>query len=85
LSYEDKEIVDRVRGEVSAEKTKADDWIRKLFGLAEEIDTSGAIAKQAWERAMRHTPPGKQDGLGDRLSWVALISTVRESATCARP
>lgn len=80
LESKKKEIVDRVRGEVAAEKTKADGWIRNLFSLAEEIDTSGAIAKQAWERALRHTPPGKQDGIGDRLSWVALLATLPEKA-----
>jgi hypothetical protein len=74
LESKKKDIVDRVRGEVAAEKTKADGWIRSLFALSEEIDTSGTIAQQAWERALRHTPPGKQDGLGDRLSWVALLA-----------
>jgi len=53
LESKKKEIVDRVRSEVATEKTKADDWVRNLFGLAEEIDTSGGIAKQAWERALR--------------------------------
>ncbi|MBE0541967.1 MAG: DUF4935 domain-containing protein [Verrucomicrobia bacterium] len=80
LESKKKDIVDRVRSEVAAEKTKADGWIRSLFGLAEEIDTSGAIAKQAWERALRHTPPGKQDGLGDRLSWVALLTTLPQKS-----
>lgn len=80
LESKKKEIVDRVRAEVSEEKTKADNWIRNLFGLAEEIDTSGAIMKQAHERALRHTPPGKQDGLGDRLSWVALLTALPQKA-----
>ena len=80
LEAKKNEIVYRVRCDVSAEKTKADDWVRKLFGLAEEIDTSGVIAKQAWERALRHTPPGKQDGFGDRLSWAALLEKLPEKA-----
>lgn len=80
LESKKKDIVDRVRSEVAAEKTKADNWIRNLFGLAEEIDTSGDIVRDARERALRHTPPGKQDGLGDRLSWVALLTTLPQKA-----
>ena len=80
LESKKKEIVDRVRGEVAAEQTKADGWVRNLFSLAEEINTTGAIANQAWERALRHTPPGKQDGLGDHLSWMALLAKLPPKA-----
>ena len=37
LESKKKELVDRVRSEVAAEKTKADGWIRNLFSVAEEI------------------------------------------------
>jgi len=35
---------------------------------------------RTWERALRHTPPRKQEGLGDRLSWVALLTTLPQKA-----
>lgn len=62
------------------EKTAADKEVRMLFALAKEIDTSGEIFVEAHERALRQSPPGKQDGLGDRLSWVALLKTVPAKA-----
>jgi hypothetical protein len=80
LESKKQDIVTRVREDVAKEKTKADEWVRTLFSLATEIDTSGAIGQQAFHRALRHTPPGKQDGLGDRLSWVSLLSTLPEKA-----
>lgn len=76
LESKKQEIIDRVRNEVANEKTKADEWVRNLFVLAEEIDTSGEIVTLARERALRHTPPGKQDGLGDRIAWVALLNRI---------
>jgi hypothetical protein len=72
------EIVARVRRVVKNEKTAADKEVRMLFSLATEIDTSGNIFTEAHERALRHTPPGKQDQVGDRLSWVALLKSVPE-------
>lgn len=80
LEAKKQEIVTRVREDVSKEKTKADEWVRTLFTLAEEIDTSGAIVQEARERSLRHTPPGKQDGLGDRLSWVALLTKLPQKS-----
>lgn len=80
LESKKREMVARLRSEVATEKTKADEWVRKLFSLAKEINTSGAIMMQAHERALRHTPPGKQDGLGDRLAWVALLTALPENA-----
>lgn len=74
------EIAKTVQNEVLQERTKADVEIRKLFSLASEIDTSGIIFQKAHERALRHTPPGKSDGLGDRLSWVALLEKLPERA-----
>ena len=80
LESKKQEIVARVCEDVAKEKTKADEWVRTLFSLATEIDTSDAIGKQALDRALRHTPPGKQDGLGDRLSWVSLLSALPDKA-----
>lgn len=70
------EIIGRVEQQVAREQTAADNRVRSLFKLAKEIDTSGKIFAEAHERALRHSPPGKQDGLGDRLSWIALLKTL---------
>jgi hypothetical protein len=70
------EIVAHVKEEVAKEETAADKEVRRLFALAKEIDTSGEIVAEAHERALRRSPPGKQDALGDRLVWVALLKTV---------
>jgi hypothetical protein len=74
------EIIARVKQEVASEKTIADNEVRKLFQLATEIDTSGEIFTEAHERALRHSPPGKQDGIGDRISWVALLKKLPTKA-----
>jgi PIN domain len=74
------EIVAHVMHEVADEKTAADREVRRLFDLAREIDTSGEIFVEAHERALRRSPPGKQDGLGDRLAWVALLKAVPANA-----
>lgn len=74
------EIVARVRQEVLEERTAADAEIRKLFGLAKEIETTGEIFAEAHERALRRSPPGKVDALGDRLAWVALLKAVPPKA-----
>jgi PIN domain len=70
------EIIAHVRGEVLKEDTQADRLVRTLFSQSNRIDTSGKIFADANERAMRHLPPGKQDGLGDRINWCALLATV---------
>ncbi len=74
------EIIARVKQEVASETTAADREVRKLFEVASEINTSGSIFTEAHERALRRTPPGKQDGIGDRLSWVALLKTLPEGS-----
>ena len=74
------EIISRVREQVKNEQTAADREVRMLFSLATEIDTSGSIFVEAQERALRQSPPGKQDRLGDRISWVALLRAVPASA-----
>jgi len=70
------EIIARVRQEVIEERTTADTEIRKLFELANEINTAGEIFAEANERSLRRSPPGKNDALGDRLAWMALLKTV---------
>ncbi len=70
------EIIAQVRGEVLKEDTQADRLVRTLFSLAKKIDTSGPIVADAVERSMRHLPPGKQDCLGDRINWGALLAKV---------
>lgn len=80
LEKKKSEIVSRVGQEVTEETTAADKQIRMLFALAKEIDTSGEIFAEAHERALRRSPPGKQDALGDRLAWVALLKTLPEKA-----
>lgn len=74
------EIIARVKHDVASEKTVADNEVRNLFALATEIDTTGEIFADAHERALRHSPPGKQDGVGDRLSWVALLKMLPAKA-----
>lgn len=80
LEKKKSEIVGRVEQEVAHEMTAADKQVRMLFELAEEIDTSGEIFAEAHERALRRSPPGKQDALGDRLAWVALLKSVPTKA-----
>ena len=75
-----KTLTDRVQLDVTSEKTAADNEVRALFELATEIDTTGEIFSEASDRALRHTPPGKLDGIGDRLSWVALLRTLPKKA-----
>ena len=72
------EIVSRVRKEVEEENTRADRLVKQLFGLSVKIETRGAIFAQARERALRHLPPGKGEGVGDRICWEALLSAIPE-------
>ncbi len=74
------EIISRVQQAVISENTLADKEVRSLFSVAQEINTGGEIFAEAHERALRHTPPGKQDGIGDRLSWVALLKCLPKNA-----
>lgn len=69
-------ISTRIKKAVADENTIADDEVRALFAVSHKIDTSGGIFSIAQERALRHNPPGKKDGLGDRISWVSLLQTV---------
>ena len=58
-----------------AEATPADEKIGKLISLATVIDTDDEALYSAAERRARcHIPPGKSDGLGDRLNWEALLA-----------
>jgi hypothetical protein len=70
------EIVARIRQEVLKEETRADRLVRALFSEAKKIETDTELFAAAHERALRHLPPGKTDGLGDRLCWVALLKAV---------
>lgn len=70
------EIITRIRKEVFEEKTKADDLVRGLFSAATKIEADEKLFNVARERALRHLPPGKNDGLGDRLCWEALLKAV---------
>ncbi|MBN9690149.1 MAG: DUF4935 domain-containing protein [Verrucomicrobia bacterium] len=69
-------ICKRVRQQILEEKTVADAVIRKLFEAAENLDTSGNVFDRAFQRAARHTPPGKNEDIGDRINWLILLENL---------
>jgi hypothetical protein len=69
------QITSRVREQIVQEKTRADTAIRTLFQSAQVIDTNPFFTA-AHIRALRRQPPGKEEALGDRISWVALLGAV---------
>lgn len=74
-------IATQVREDVDGQRTAADAIIRKLFEHARAIDTdSPTLFDNAHRRALCHLPPGKKADLGDRLAWVALLSSVPNNA-----
>lgn len=72
-------LIAKIRGQIATEETKADKHINTLFLLASEIDTS-QLFQQAYERAIRHAPPGKDEFIGDRINWLALLSSLPEGS-----
>jgi len=76
-----REVVALVKSEVDSQSTHADKIIRKLFDAAKPIDTDkDEIFDAASRRAQCHLPPGKKDGIGDRLCWIGLLKSLPESA-----
>ncbi|QDU16854.1 hypothetical protein CA11_46900 [Gimesia maris] len=76
-----REIAAHIKIEVDSQKTHADKIIRKLFEIANPIDTDqDDIFTAALRRAQCHLPPGKNDDIGDRLIWVALLSKLPKNA-----
>lgn len=66
------ELVSKIQVEMRAESTKADKAVKSLFAASTEID-SAPYVEESHIRALRHLPPGKDEGLGDRLNWVSLL------------
>lgn len=76
-----REIVALVKSEVDSQNTHADKIIRKLFADAKAINTDDdVIFNAAWRRAQCHLPPGKKDDIGDRLCWIALLTSLPSNA-----
>jgi hypothetical protein len=71
-------IAESVRAQISEEKTRADIAIRALFDAATEIDTR-PFFQEANERARRRLPPGKDETIGDRITWIALLKSVPDN------
>ncbi len=75
------EIAEEVQSKVESEETYADEMIRKVFQVAQEIETGvDDIFDVALRRAQCHIPPGKKADVGDRLNWVGLLESLPENS-----
>ena len=73
------EITERVRAQILGEQTRADVAIRELFTHAHLVETAELMGA-AHERALRRLPPGKEEAIGDRLNWLALLGSLPADA-----
>jgi len=71
-------LVEKVTDDVQKRTLKADIVIQELFGRAELVITTDAILDRASSRVELGNPPGKQNSLGDAISWESLKEAVPE-------
>ncbi|MEO0461203.1 MAG: PIN domain-containing protein [Myxococcota bacterium] len=72
-------IVEEVRKELDEETTRIDHVVNGLFSIAKTIN-SDEYQVDAQFRASCGLPPGKKNGLGDRLNWVSLLHSIPEES-----
>ena len=69
-------LVEKVTDDVENRALKADIVIQELFSRAEFIETTDEILDRANLRVEIGNPPGKQNSLGDAISWESLKESV---------
>src|ERR1700687_4221849 len=69
-------LLNSLVADIENQKLKADEIIGQLLNLADKIDCSDEIVRNARDRFDLGNPPGKKGSLGDAVNWVALLAEV---------
>lgn len=75
------QLLEKITGDATSAKLKADALVNELFGKATVIEVSDEIYLEALKRARLGNPPGKEGSLGDAVNWECLLSKIENKTS----